>query len=48
MDVNKRKILRYVMEVTKKVNLDLNIYGGYSSVGRALDCGSSCRGFKSR
>ena len=22
-------------------------YGGYSSVGRALDCGSSCRGFES-
>ena len=23
------------------------LYGGYSSVGRAPDCGSGCRGFKS-
>jgi len=23
------------------------MYGGCSSVGRALDCGSSCRGFES-
>ena len=26
---------------------EINIYGGISSVGRALDCGSSCRGFES-
>ncbi len=27
---------------------NLIYYGGYSSVGRALDCGSEGRGFKSR
>ena len=37
-------------EMTKKsyiVNRQIvNVYGGHSSVGRASDCGSECRGFE--
>ena len=37
--------------LTKAIKIDIlaaRLHGGYSSIGRAPDCGSGCCGFKSR
>ena len=42
-----RHKIKFVKNSQTKMKTANSAYGGYSSVGRAPDCGSGCRGFES-